>query len=76
MFYRVVMNIIDMGSQIPLITNGVLPIAPRQMPRSALRRRATDKRSVFGKPLESNLIKRQRVAKSASPLGKVQMQCK
>jgi hypothetical protein len=73
MLDRVDMEVIQMTRKIVLVADGVLPIAPLPDTAFALGARLAEIRSPVGRLRENaDLIRRQRVAKSASPSGSVQ----
>ena len=75
--YRVPMDIVSMAPEVVFIPNEMFPETSLPNPRSPRFRRLSESRSPFSMEREKfPLIKPQRVEKSESPGGKVQMQCK
>ena len=71
---RVDVDVVDMTSEVALVSKGVLPIAPLPDAAFSFGHTAMDIRSPAGSWREKPvLIRRQRVAKSASPGGIVQI---
>jgi hypothetical protein len=76
MLHRVEVRVVQASGKVSIIADRVLPVPPRQMPRSPRRVMAGDRHSRGGKAFENAvLIARQRPGKSASPVGKVHRKC-
>ncbi len=71
------MHVIDVPGVIGLVTNDVLPEALPPCPSLSFVIRTFERRSVRGSACTNRiLIASQRLEKSSSPGGKVQMQCR
>jgi hypothetical protein len=76
--YRVEVGIIEMPREIVLVAQRMLPIPPLPNPALAFWRRGWRRSVQLGANYAKNRlsVRRQRVAKSASPSGRVQIACK
>jgi len=75
--HGVEVNIIDMAGEIDLIADRMFPIPALPYATLFFRSRLFEIRSPLGRARENeDLINRQRVAKSASPSGNVQIACR